>query len=433
MIKSKHPVIMKIGIVTAWFERGAAYVSRAYKDALQAEGHDVFIYARGGESLAIGDPEWDSDKVFWAKKTLMADESGIDLRLFRQWLISTGIEVILFNEQRTWAPVIECQKLGIPSVAYVDYYTKDNVRLFANYDALICNTKRHYLVFEWHPRSFFVPWGVDTELFKPAENWLSKGSRRKPVFFHSCGMSPVRKGTDLLVAAFNGMEAGSAELIIHAQNKIFGLLPDAIGRIAKKLQEEGHLRIIYETVPAPGLYHLGDVYVYPSRLDGIGLTICEAISCGLPVIVPDNPPMNEFVQDEMCGRRVRVDKFYDRYDGYYWPSCSVDINSLKEAMNYYVENFDLIDSFKKGARDYVLGQRRWMSHSANISSIFKSVSVMEGGLRDEGRALVRSQISPYSKLKSFIIVNAKSIGRSSKILQKMYDRYFALKEVSKGS
>ena len=58
---------MNIGIVTTWFERGAAYVSRQFKDALSAQ-NNVFIYARGGESYAKGDPDWDDANVFWSKK-----------------------------------------------------------------------------------------------------------------------------------------------------------------------------------------------------------------------------------------------------------------------------------------------------------------------------------------------------------------------------
>ena len=42
---------MNIGIVTTWFDRGAAQVSKQYMDVLQ-ENNDVFIYARGGEKYA---------------------------------------------------------------------------------------------------------------------------------------------------------------------------------------------------------------------------------------------------------------------------------------------------------------------------------------------------------------------------------------------
>lgn len=53
---------MKIGIVTTWFERGAAYVSRQFMDILKSTD-EVFIYARGGEAYAQGNPTWDLPNV----------------------------------------------------------------------------------------------------------------------------------------------------------------------------------------------------------------------------------------------------------------------------------------------------------------------------------------------------------------------------------
>ena len=59
---------MKIGIVTTWFERGAAYVSKQFMDVLQ-KTDEVFIYARGGEKYAIGNPLWDLPNVWWGKRS----------------------------------------------------------------------------------------------------------------------------------------------------------------------------------------------------------------------------------------------------------------------------------------------------------------------------------------------------------------------------
>lgn len=53
---------MNVGIVTTWFERGAAYVSRAYMETL-SRWHKVFVYARAGERYAQGDPKWDKEYV----------------------------------------------------------------------------------------------------------------------------------------------------------------------------------------------------------------------------------------------------------------------------------------------------------------------------------------------------------------------------------
>lgn len=57
---------MKIGIVTTWFERGAAYVSRQYMQSLENEGHEVHIFARGGEYYGSNLDIWDSSKVTWS-------------------------------------------------------------------------------------------------------------------------------------------------------------------------------------------------------------------------------------------------------------------------------------------------------------------------------------------------------------------------------
>lgn len=49
---------MNIGFISTWFERGAAYVTKAYVDILK-DNHNVFVYARGGEKTGEGDPNWD--------------------------------------------------------------------------------------------------------------------------------------------------------------------------------------------------------------------------------------------------------------------------------------------------------------------------------------------------------------------------------------
>ena len=141
------------------------------------------------------------------------------------------------------------------------------------------------------------------------------------------------------------------------------------------MQQEG--RLVYEekTVPAPGLYHLGDVYVYPSRLDGIGLTQAEALACGLPLIVSDNGPMNEFV-DDSNGRVVKIDRLYARNDGYYWPQCRVNIEDLTRQMQYYVDNKDQLPAMKQAARAYAETNLDWKKNSAHLPKLLSEMGVI---------------------------------------------------------
>lgn len=359
---------MKIGIVTTWFERGAAYVSKQFEEGFSIN-HDVFIYARGGEEYAIGNPKWDNENVTWGKRNLFSTPTQINIKHLKNWIKTNSIDLILFNEQHEWAPVIACSELDVITGAYIDYYKKETVPFFGIYDFLICNTKRHHSVFEWHPQSFYIPWGTDIELFSPQER---NENSKKINFFHSCGMNPLRKGTDLLLLAFDKIDRKKAVLIIHSQINLKAFFPESKDLIDKFLDEKS-LLLIERTVSAPGLYHLGDVYVYPSRLEGIGLTITEAISCGLPVVVTDEQPMSEFVQSCNTGRLVDVAFHKKREDSYYWSQSIVCTNSLASHMNFFIENKDQIKEFKKDSREYAEDKLDWKKNIKSFEGTLLSI------------------------------------------------------------
>ncbi|MDI6802127.1 MAG: glycosyltransferase [Thermodesulfovibrionales bacterium] len=319
----------------------------------------------------------------WAKIAPLRYGSRIDQNDFLKWIRKNDIEIVFFNEQSWWYPVLWCREWGVKTGAYVDYYTEETVPFFEVYDFLICNTKRHFSVFDWHPQAFYVPWGTDTNIFKTGS--LSAAEDGFVTFFLSTGYDAARKGCDLLLKAFSQLR-GSAKLVIHAQSSLRKSLPHLDGLISD-LEKNKRLTVIEKTVAAPGLYHLGDVYVYASKLDGIGLSVPEALASGLPAIVSDNPPMNEFVTSAN-GRLIPVTRLYSRADGYYWPQCSVDPDSLREHMQYYVDNAERITEFKKAARAYAEKHLDWEKNGAALKDIFATVKKM-GPLKEEsiGRIL----------------------------------------------
>ncbi len=357
---------MNIGIVTTWFERGAAYVSRQYMELLEAE-YKVFIYARGGEKYAVGDPQWDFDNVTWGKPR---NEHPTDIVLsdFRSWLINNEIEVILFNEQRYYEPIIMAKEMGIKVGGYVDYYTLATVSFFQIYDFVICNTKRHFSVFGNHKQAYYVPWGTNTNLFKADSYNLAENG--VVTFFASVGYAPKRKGADKILQAFSLLDKEcQCKLIIHTQVDILKDFPELKDTV-EKLSNIGKLQIIEEEVTAPGLYYMGDVYVYPSWLDGIGLTLIEALASGLPIITTNCAPMNEFGSDEIR-KLVDVDRYISREDAYYWPLSIVSIDSLKTAMEYYIDNAERLPELKRKAREWAENYGDWSRNRKQVLQIFK--------------------------------------------------------------
>ncbi|WP_299713011.1 glycosyltransferase [uncultured Tenacibaculum sp.] len=359
----------KIGLVTTWFERGAAYVSKQFKEVWEEE-NQVYIYARGGEKVAKHDPNWQYDKITYGKRFNYTKLDIIDLKHFENWIKTNDLDIVFFNEQHLWKPVLLCKKLGVITGSYIDYYTEKTIDFFNIYDFLICNTKRHYSIFKDHPQCFYVPWGTDTKIYN--EKQQKKTQDNQVVFFHSAGMNPYRKGTDYVIKAFSKSNFKTSKLIIHTQIDLLLFFPE-LKQLIKKLIFSDKLEIINKTITAPGLYHTGDVYVYPSRLEGIGLSLVEALCCGMPAITTNEAPMNEFVNENINGKLINVRDQQPRKDGYYWKESYVDVDHLTEIMNSYSIYPETLHNKKQKTLEYSLKNFNWKENSKILLSIVKNL------------------------------------------------------------
>jgi glycosyltransferase involved in cell wall biosynthesis len=161
-------------------------------------------------------------------------------------------------------------------------------------------------------------------------------------------------------------------LVIHAQTALedcFKLWANGRGATETRqmINDDPRITLIEREVGEPGLYNCGDVYVYPSRLDGIGLTLAEASASGMPVITTDAPPMNEMVQHGANGRLVAVKSYEQRQDGYYWPVSVCERASLVEAMQWYIDNIGELHQLKRAARQYAKQHLNWSRNAASLS------------------------------------------------------------------
>jgi glycosyltransferase involved in cell wall biosynthesis len=135
-------------------------------------------------------------------------------------------------------------------------------------DKFVCLTRWAYEIAQsYNLPSVYCPFPVDTEKFK----FTQRGSDNI-VFLHNAGKlgNKFRKGTDLVVSAYwqSIINRNSFNLLLRSQ-------------YAKDVDNP------YE------LYSMGDVYLAPSRKEGLGLPIYEAMACGLPVITTDFMPASE--------------------------------------------------------------------------------------------------------------------------------------------
>jgi glycosyltransferase involved in cell wall biosynthesis len=388
-----------IGIVTTWFDRGASYVSKQYYDILK-DNFDVYIFARGGEFYAKGDDYWDKKNVYWSKRILSPfGVTLINKKEFTWWLKKYEIDVVLFNEQHWWLPLLWCKELNVKTIAYVDYYTEETIGLFSMYDCLFCNTKTHFQNFKWHKNVHYIKWGINLEIFDNLNTNIVDSSSVQ--FFHSCGFNPNRKGTDLLIQSLKYVKIDNFKITIHTQVdliKFFPYLKDEI----EYLIQSNRLEIINKTIKAPGIYNNYDFYIYPSRLDGLGLTMYEAIASGLPLIIPDYPPMNEIDNSDFIFK-LAISKLYSRKDGYYLPQNEIDIVDLANKITLLSGyNSKKIQDIKLQTKNYALSNLDWKKNEKiietyifdllNTSFIYCDPLIMEKISRFENTGLKKLNI-----------------------------------------
>ena len=210
-------------------------------------------------------------------------------------------------------------------------------------------------------------------------------------------MSPNRKGTQIVVDSFIRLES-KCKLLLHLQQpvELFPKLQESINQGGERIQ------VVSQTVGPPGLYHMADVYVYPTTLEGIGLTICEALACGLPVITTRSPPMTEFIKHLVTGYTCRVAEFRGRQDGYYWAESHCSAESVKRGMKYFVDRASELNSYAAAARN---SAERHFNQWSNFSEL---PEILENALRSGPRklsdwehlveAILRTATVPFSRL-----------------------------------
>lgn len=363
---------MNIGIVTTWFPAGGGYVAKAYREILSKE-HRVFIYARGGKKMK-GDPNWDDADVTWAPYHY----NGIKTNHLIRWAVRNKIDILFFNEQRYWKPVIEAKQAGVCIGAYVDYYKQSTVKAFGLYDFLVCNTRRHYSAFQWHTNAYYVPWGTKIKEDIPIR------SNDEPIkFLVSSGWEGAyrgdRRGTLLALDAFFEVK-GHCELLLYSQVPLKECLPEWRSRITR----DKRVRFIEGTFE-PFPYQQGDVYLYPSKLDGIGLTLPEALAHGIPAIATDSPPMNEFVYHNINGFLVKVDNYLGREDGYYWAESIINEDHLITTMQSCVDRgHTYLNDLKHSTLMNSKAKLCWIKNAEALSDYFvSSFEMIRSSSRDE--------------------------------------------------
>ena len=195
-------------------------------------------------------------------------------------------------------------------------------------------------------------YGVNLTNFYPAP-------KRDKVFrvIH-CGNISVRKGVHYLLQAFGELKLPEAELWL------IGSLADEIRPFLARFASPN----IRHLGPFPErelhkYYSQGSVYCLNSIEDGFGMTLVQAMACGLPVITTTNTGAADAVRDGRGGCIIPIR----------------DVAALKEKLLFFYENPEERRRMGEAARERVRNGFTWGDYSDQIIAGYRRVLAGKGG------------------------------------------------------
>lgn len=150
--------------------------------------------------------------------------------------------------------------------------------------------------------------GVDLDLYKPS---MDKSAIRRRMKLPDkstivyTGRLSTEKGVDVLVRSFALLvKTQPCQLLIIAD----GPELEAVARLIAEHNLDGSVMLVSNAGEVAPYLNASDVFVLPSRYEGLSNALLEAMACGLPVISTRVGGSRDIIEDGMSGLLVEADE-----------------------------------------------------------------------------------------------------------------------------
>ncbi|MFQ5655516.1 MAG: glycosyltransferase [Planctomycetota bacterium] len=236
------------------------------------------------------------------------DEFPVSEEGLRRWLARRRPDALIFNEQRQWPAgqwkgedlVRAAAAAGVPCFGFLvwERVFPDRLGQLSPYRAVLAA----HSVFDEMLSAAGIPtipfrWGWRAPPPKPA---LPPDAAIEALHVSGTGGAFRRKGTDRAAEAFLALAGEPGFRCRITTQRPFRSAYCKRLRGAGIVVEEGNL----PRTRIEALTRAARVAVLPSRWEGLGLGIVEALAAGTPVVTTAGPPMSEWVRDGREGLLV---------------------------------------------------------------------------------------------------------------------------------
>jgi glycosyltransferase involved in cell wall biosynthesis len=260
---------------------------------------------------------------------------------FRQLLtMSWGYDLVTEADNNAW-------------MRWVTRYTLKRSAFFTS-DANV--TREKAISFGMNPEHTVVfPWGIDLRHFTPKT--FKRRNVRTFTLFCSRTWEAIY-GVDVLAQAFVRVakENPNVDLILLGG----GSQGNHIRRILMNgdVMERVHFGGQVGQRDLPRWYHMADIYISPSHVDGTSISLLEGLACGMPCLVSDIPGNTEWIEDGVNGWLFR--------DG--------DVDDLAEKILFAVKNRKSFKKIGEEARKTAEQKADWKTNFGKLLEAYDIVA-----------------------------------------------------------
>ena len=196
-------------------------------------------------------------------------------------------------------------------------------------------------------RTVIFPWGTDIEHFNP-KNFEPPDPQSFTLFCNRT-WEPIY-GVDVLAKAFVRVANANPDVNLillgggSEGTRIRQLLMH--GGVLDRVHFGGHV----SQADLPRWYHMADLYISPSHVDGSSVSLMEALASGLPCLVSDIPGNREWIENGVNGWLFR--------DG--------DVDELAEKILNAIRNRRSFDEIGKAARKTAEEKADWKKNFGKL-------------------------------------------------------------------
>jgi L-malate glycosyltransferase len=253
--------------------------------------------------------------------------------------MSWGYDLVMDADKSAW-------------MQWVTRYTLKRSAFFTS-DADVSRNKA--ISFGMDPEKTVVfPWGTDIEHFIPKT--FKRSNVKTFTLFCSRTWESIY-GVDVLAKAFVKVTAQSpnVDLILLSGGSQGPHLRQIFmnGGVLDRVHFGGQVG----QRDLPRWYHMADLYISPSHVDGSSVTLMEALASGLPCIVSDIPGNKEWIEDGVNGWLFR--------DG--------DVDDLAEKILHAIENKRSFKKIGEAARKTAEQKADWKKNFGKLLEAYDTI------------------------------------------------------------